>query len=582
MAISKIFRLLFLCILLTLVVFFQPSLFSQSKGFSGDPSEFLLKEDLTGKLSQDKLLSADKLPVGNIVVPEMYYVGPGDVFIYQNLSSALSTELFSVTPENTVLIPRIGILPVTGLTLAEVKDKILNLIKAKNPNAIAAISLYQPRHIVVNITGNVLNQGSFVVPASYRVSTAVLLANQSDAGKTSSAEMNEQSSIIKKRKIEAKLFANSGVSFISNYVSRNISLISKNGKSSNVDLEYARVTSNINYDPYLKEGDQINVPFETSNYSEISVNGEVIRPCRMPYKKYDKLSNLIKMSSGFTQEADPDNVFLVTPGGERKKVAIDNDFNLVSEDFLLEPGSALTVGKFAEKKSKIGIVTIVGNVANPGTYPIESGETKLKDAIGKAGGFTDEAYLPLAYIMRRDNSFGKELGNFWNMNEYFQYSDLSMQDTTRYFIDVNNKKPVISCDFVEAFEKNNSNENVPLTNGDLIIVPSNPKSVYVYGQVNKPGFVAFKKGLSMAMYIDLAGGFAVGADKARSRVIDGRTKVWKKGDKEVLINAGDEIYVPKPPDEPPGLEIQTYALIAGVLGSVAALVNVIYWIIKNK
>ena len=97
--------------------------------------------------------------------------------------------------------------------------------------------------------------------------------------------------------------------------------------------------------------------------------------------------------------------------------------------------------------------------------------------------------------------------------------------------------------------------------GDIIEVPSNPKSVFVWGQVNQPGYIPFNENANMDWYINSAGGPAQGAHAGRLRIIRGKNKVWVKGKNDVPVYAGDEIYVPKPPDNPPGLDIQEWAVI---------------------
>ncbi|MDQ1265390.1 MAG: hypothetical protein QG635_540 [Bacteroidota bacterium] len=84
----------------------------------------------------------------------------------------------------------------------------------------------------------------------------------------------------------------------------------------------------------------------------------------------------------------------------------------------------------------------------------------------------------------------------------------------------------------------------------------------------------------MEWYIAKAGGYAPSAEKGRARIIRGRNKVWIEGNDEVLVYAGDQIYVPRPPDVPKSLEIQNYGVVASMIASVAVMISVLYNILK--
>jgi hypothetical protein len=96
--------------------------------------------------------------------------------------------------------------------------------------------------------------------------------------------------------------------------------------------------------------------------------------------------------------------------------------------------------------------------------------------------------------------------------------------------------------------------------------------VYVYGQVRSGGYFTYVPGRTMEQYIALAGGMTTEADKGRERIIKGKTGVWLKAE-ETPIEAGDKIYVPHPPDEPLGQQIQRTASYVTIA---AAIVNALF------
>jgi protein involved in polysaccharide export with SLBB domain len=161
--------------------------------------------------------------------------------------------------------------------------------------------------------------------------------------------------------------------------------------------------------------------------------------------------------------------------------------------------------------------------------------------------------------------------------KYFQYSDLSLDDTTRYNIDINLMRPLVSCDFVAAFKNASDRNNILLEDGDIIVVPENPGKVYVYGQVNQPGYVDFSENKTIQWYIERAGGFAPYADEGRERIIRGKTLVWVK---EGIVYAGDYIYVPRPEDTPRAVTVQEYSVIVSIFLAVLSVASIIINLIK--
>lgn len=575
----KIKSITIVCLLSVLV---NLSILAQTKGYSPIENDKLLQDEYLSKMSGDKFNSSDKFTSGDIVNSDYYFVGPGDIFALQNITASINVEYLIVSPEISVIIPRIGQISLKGKTLSEARTTLINTIKEKNASAIVAVALYQPRTVIVTLSGNVIAPGTYSIPASFKVSTAIKMFNQINPQRMSIMDQQNLSSTNLRKQYVEKYFSQNSSSPISQYAQRNIYVIHSDGSSTIADIEESKITSNFILDPYVREGDNIIVPKDPLDYPKITISGAVIRPATLPYKKTDNVSNLLKFGYALSQDSDPDNIYLNNSDNERIKLEIDSAMNIKGENLKLKPGASITVGFLNEKTSKTGSVIVNGKVMNPGSYSIISGLTRIKELIEKCGGFTEEAYLPLAYIIRKEKNFISPSYPAWNVAESFQYTDLKLEDTVRFNIDVYYKKPIVSCDFEQLFEKNSEKDNVLLQDGDLIVIPESPNTVFVYGQVHKPGYVTFQKNKSMEWYIEQAGGYAINAEKSRARIIEGKSKVWKKGNDEIYVKAGDEIYVPKPPDNPPGLEIQTYAMVASVLASVALLVNILYSIFSKK
>ncbi|MCK5742024.1 MAG: SLBB domain-containing protein, partial [Chlorobi bacterium] len=383
-------------------------------------SDKMFQNELSSAASSQKLMKADAMPVGNVVVPEKYYIGPGDVIAIQDMSQLNTSNPIVVTPDISVMIPRVGILSLKGKTLAETTELIKSTITDKNPGAEVYITLYKARTVMIKIRGNVRLPGIYNCPASYRVSTALELSNQ-EINSTQTA-MQQMPALLKQQEEiqdSEKMFAGSGLSGTMDYASRNILVHHRDGTSEIVDIEKGSVSETHDGDIYVREGDEIYIPYEANDYSVISISGQVYRPAVLPFKKGDKASMLLKLGLALTENADLNNVNLILSLDRPKiQLKIDDNMNIIGEDYDLLPGSSLIVGKSkVEKTVSFGKVSVTGEVGAPGVYIIKPGVTRVKEIIEMAGGMTDKAYLPLAYVLRREaNSFS----SFNSKQEYFK------------------------------------------------------------------------------------------------------------------------------------------------------------------
>jgi len=175
-------------------------------------------------------------------------------------------------------------------------------------------------------------------------------------------------------------------------------------------------------------------------------------------------------------------------------------------EFLVDPHVTVTVLSSSSQR-----VSVVGEVRNPGRYPIESNTTVL-DLIALAGGLTDKG-SDTVYILREDTS-----GKLQRL----------LVDT-RGFIASGDTGPV-SLQVVHG--------------GDSIVVPK--ATFFINGQVVQPGEYRIESGMTLFRAIARAGG--VTPLGSASRVAIRRTgadgKVMDiKGKKDMRIEPGDVIEV---------------------------------------
>ena len=166
-------------------------------------------------------------------------------------------------------------------------------------------------------------------------------------------------------------------------------------------------------------------------------------------------------------------------------------------------------------------VFVLGEVKKPGAYPIDA-VTPVPDALILAGGTTESADIPAAYLIRGDKKMPLDLGTL------IQGGDLSL--------------------------------NITLEPGDTVVVPhflirANPHNqrIYILGKVQRPGVYNIKKNVPILHVLFLAGGLADGADMHSAFVIRGAERIpvnlWQlvqNGDltQNVEIRSDDTIVVP--------------------------------------
>jgi polysaccharide export outer membrane protein len=564
----------FLRLLLVMLTAVSSSLYAQSG--SSTTGGFDLDKLLSGAQNKSTLESQrlDQTAYDNVVQPEFYYVGPGDVLTLLKLDATSMDESIVVSPESMIFIPRLGAINVAGKTLAQVRDTVLALQRERTPSLKAFLGLKRPRLVYVTVRGNVLSPGMYSLPASTRVLTVLKMAMQ----------MRSQVSDVNAARNAAQVFGQTESttqlgamrqrrSLLPASVMRNI-VVRHSDRTVNVcDLHKAEVSSVPTDDPYIREGDEIYVPAEIQDYGTMTVTGGVSNPTTTIVKAGDKISFLCKLGGFCTNLAKPAKAVLVR-NGERIDLDVDQNLNLLSGDREAMSGDVVIVDEEdVAPISLSGSVSIRGEIEKPGMYAVTNHKTRLKDIVDLAGGVRGEAYLPLAHVLRREKSESSYMSNeYVDRLKKMQNSNLLLEDTTRFTIDEIGRKPLVACNFERALSSPGSEDNVTLQDGDVIVIPRNPRTVYVYGQVRSGGYFNYVPGRTMEQYIALAGGMTTEADKGRERIIKGKTGVWLKAE-ETPIEAGDKIYVPHPPDEPLGQQIQRTASYVTIA---AAIVNALF------
>jgi protein involved in polysaccharide export with SLBB domain len=212
--------------------------------------------------------------------------------------------------------------------------------------------------------------------------------------------------------------------------------------------------------------------------------------------------------------------------------------------------------------SEQGTVSLQGEVKFPGVYAIRKGET-LRELIQRAGGLTDDAD-PRATIFTRERLRKLEEEQLAKVSQQLR-SQLAAQvigarsanqssgdvnEVSRLVDVLESAKPVgrLVIDLPRMLA--GSLPDLPLENGDTLILPPRSHTVTVLGEVNHPTSHLLDPRLGVDEYIARSGGMTAQADDDRIFVIraDGSVRIperskWFSRD-EGALQPGDTIVVP--------------------------------------
>lgn len=189
---------------------------------------------------------------------------------------------------------------------------------------------------------------------------------------------------------------------------------------------------------------------------------------------------------------------------------------LLKDGFFKDPQLSVGVEHYRSQK-----IHIIGEVRNPATYPL-AGDMNLIEAIARAGSTLPTA-SDEALVVRAKPGQEAPGPTIPNLDE----TDVTTVD-------------------LKALQSGASTQNVQLKDGDTIFVPR-AESVYVFGQVNKPGAYPIQRNTTVLQALSLAGGVTERGATGRIKIVrtqNGQT-VEVKVKLSDVVRPGDTITVPE-------------------------------------
>jgi protein involved in polysaccharide export with SLBB domain len=467
------------------------------------------------RLAQDRealkrsLQANSQLILPGAVDPDTYRLGPGDE-LQVSIRGGLARNLtLAVGPEGTVLLPTSGTLMVNGLTLRQARAEIMTRLKPEFHGVNIDVRLLQPRRFMVYLSGQVKSPGPIDASGTSRVGDLVLLADPMP---------------------DASL--------------RQIDVMHRDGTREKADLELFLRTASQELNPWLHDGDVVNVPLATRF---IYIEGAVARPQRYELGPRDSLRTLLALAGGLLPAADSTRALLVRwLDGTRADSTWLTLAGIVSgrENPPLRGGDRLYVF-FTPQFQAQSEVTVFGQVNRPGVYPIRSGGQRISEVITAAGGFLPGADLA-GIRVRRQNRAATETDP-----ELQRLLRLSRHDLTNSEYDVLNTKLAglreeYRLDWARVQAR--PDLDVLLVGGDVVQVDRLVNSIRVDGQVRHPGILSFTPGQTLDDYVHASGGFSERAWRGKTRVtrsVTGQTFLARDVQQ---LDPGDFIWVPEKPD----------------------------------
>jgi len=484
----------------------------------------------------------DQIPMDLPVGPD-YVVGPGDglaIDIFGGVSQRLQRI---VDREGRVALPETGPVLVSGKTMGEVQRTVQQLLRTQFRDVSAEVSLSRLRTIRVYVVGDVTNAGPYEVSSlstplnalfqamgptergSFRilrhmrgnqlvqevdVYDLLLRGIRSDLkrlengdtvlvpplGRTVRVEgMVRRPAIyeLREEKSLADVLELAG-GILPTATLRNIQVqrLESNEKRTMLSVKIDPDASREEAEKAIRaftigQNDEVKIfPIAQQNQEIVYLDGHVLRPGKYSYRPGMKVTDVLHSFAELLPEPSTRYAEIVRLNPPDYRPSVEGfDLGAALEDAakapLLQPMDTIRVFSRFDFEDPPA-VWVGGEVHKPGAY-LTSGIIRLRDAVHLAGGATPDASMTDAQVFR------------------------TMPDSTL---------KIFSVDLGKALAGNPA-ENIPLATRDRVVIHRNlakvdPATVYIKGEVSKPGRYPLTTNMRLADLVRVAGGLKRSAD----------------------------------------------------------------------
>lgn len=469
-------------------------------------------------------LATDAIPFEGELNTQNYILGTNDLIsIKIDATTPVSLRGIVVNPQGSVVIPITGSVKVSGLTIQQAEAKIKESVSKQIKDPEVSITIENPRPAIIHITGGVPHPGKYIIPAQSRIDQAIF-SSITSGDRTPSKSLQNSSDFLKN----------------GNYSLRSIQIFHTNGSESEADLlKYFR-TGDLSSNPFVEDGDLISITPLNRETPKISISGAVKADYEFEFKQGDTPALILSFGGGFEEVADTSKLYIYrrsVTGIEQIVVEPDewDSFQLLPNDRVVAP--------FGNEFDASASAWIYGEVDVPGNFPIESGETTALELLQTAGGLSEEA-LPAAAYLVRSGGRKNEIPNQFNADLMKRTSDQYLQGLEYLDAETELSRNQVFIDLTDDEQL----QGIKIFDGDRLYIPRDEQTIFVFGQVNKPGYFGFSNAKTVSEYIAQADGFALSADRERVFILKAGNATWfNVGDTE--LSSGDKIFVDRKPVE---------------------------------
>lgn len=456
--------------------------------------------------------NAPRVPIAlpGSVDPDVYRLGPGDVLVLTIWGRATRADEVVVGPEGFIVIPSLGTLKVDGLTLTDARKRILEVLRRELLNVQMDVRLSRPRTFLVYVTGQVREPGAVSANGASRVSDVIPEANLLD-----------------------------------NSSRRRIEVLRRDGTRRHADLDLFLLTGDTSLDPFLQDGDVLNVPVRTEF---IYANGAFARPGRYELGPRDSLRTLLLLAGDPLPSASADRALLIRwPEPFRSEslwIQLGDVYSRAVNPPLADGDRIYAF--FVPRYHELHQVEVLGEVARPGAYPITPGVTRLSDMVRAAHGFLPEADLSAIRVLRASTSAGEKDPEFERLLRLSR-SELTSSEYEKLQTKLAASREEYRVDW-KLVQAESTTLDPLMLNGDVIRVEKLVSSIRVDGEVRHPGILAYQQGLRVEDYVRQAGGYSDRAWHGKVRVTRSVTGQTLYAKDVTSLGPGDFVWVPEKPD----------------------------------
>ncbi len=309
-----------------------------------------------------------------IPTPKNYILGTDDEINISITGFSSQNYKSKVSPEGTIQIDILSPIYVSGLTIEQARERIINRLKSRfaglNSNGgglYADVTLGNIRSISVTVIGEAIQPGTFTVPSLATVFNV--------------------------------LYASGGPSEIGSL--RNIEVF-RNGKVIRVldiydFLLHGEQKDNI----LLQDQDIIHIPYVDAR---VTLKGEIRNPKIFEVKRGETLKEVLSFAGGFKELAYTKSLSLERITATEKKIITLNQSEIPT--FIPQKGDIYTIGKVLERFENV--VAIKGAVYREGNYELEPGMT-VKQLISRAEGLKQDAFKDRIILKRERENLEPEV-----------------------------------------------------------------------------------------------------------------------------------------------------------------------------